>query len=266
MPTSAVPQSKSQYSLLKIMGIWIVAALPMGILNYIVKPMVSPDIASDPIGAAKVKLGLLLVGLIWLFVFSLIIVYREKGDLSWTSIRQRLLLNTPRSPKTGEPSRKLWLWMIPFILLLFLSFSIAPITVDKWWVTLFPFFTAPPDGNIGEVLQQPGIATLLAGDWGFVGLFLLMAVFNIIGEEFIFRGVLLPKANGVFGKWDWVAISVLFGFYHVHQPWMMIGAILFASVALAFPAKRYRSTWMPIIIHSMQFLVVFPMIFAAVLG
>ena len=266
MPTSAVPQSKSQYSLLKILGIWIAAVLPIGILNYIVKPMVSPNFDLDPIGAAKVKVGLILVGLIWLFVFSLIIVYREEGNLNWTSIRRRLWLNTPLNPKSGEPSRKLWWWLIPYILLLFLSFSIAPITVDKWWVTLFPFFAAPPDGNLGEVLQQTGIAAKLAGDWGFVGLYLLLAIFNILGEEFLFRGILLPKANGVFGKWDWVAISVLFGFYHVHQPWMMPGAILFASVALAFPAKRYRSTWMPIIIHSMQFLPAFPMIIGPVLG
>ncbi|MFC1945447.1 hypothetical protein ACFLWF_01690 [Chloroflexota bacterium] len=165
MATSTAPQSESQYSLLKILGIWIAALLPMGILNYIAKPMVSPDFDLDPIGAAKVKVGLLLVGLIWLFVFSLIIVCREEGNLNWTSIRRRLWLNSPLSPKTGEPSRKLWLWLIPFILLLFLSFSIAPITVDKWWVTLFPFFAAPPDGNLGEVLQLPGIATLLTGDW-----------------------------------------------------------------------------------------------------
>src|SRR5215203_4416199 len=45
-------------------------------------------------------------------------------------------------------------------------------------------------------------------------------IFNyILGEELIFRGVLLPRMAGVFGRWDWVANSVLFGLYHVHKIW-----------------------------------------------
>jgi membrane protease YdiL (CAAX protease family) len=51
-------------------------------------------------------------------------------------------------------------------------------------------------------------------------LFVINAVFNtFLGEEFLFRGVLLPKMEGVFGRGSWVANGVLFGFYHVHQPW-----------------------------------------------
>jgi hypothetical protein len=36
-------------------------------------------------------------------------------------------------------------------------------------------------------------------------------------------GMLLPKMEGVFGKWSWVANGVLFGFYHLHQPWGISG-------------------------------------------
>jgi uncharacterized protein len=32
-----------------------------------------------------------------------------------------------------------------------------------------------------------------------------------LGEEFLFRGVLLPCMEGVFGRWSWVANGVLFG-------------------------------------------------------
>ena len=255
-----------QYSLAKILGIWAVVVAPIAVLNYILKPALSPDFDADPIGAAKVKVTLLTVGLIWQFVLAMIIVYREEGDLRWTTIKRRFWLNAPRDPKTGEPRRKLWWWLILFIFLLFFSFSIAPPTIDRWWVSLIPAFAAPPDGNIGEVLAMPGIAEKLVGDWFFVGLFLLMSTFNILGEESIFRGVLLPKMVGVFGKWDWVVNGVLFGFYHVHQPWMMLGAALFATIALALPAKRFRSTWMAVIVHSMQFLVVLPGIFIAAMG
>ncbi|MFC2032795.1 CPBP family intramembrane glutamic endopeptidase [Chloroflexota bacterium] len=265
MTTSTSPQSESQYSLVKILIIWAAAAVPMGILAWIIKPAIAPDFESDPLGGGQVKLGLLLLGLIWMFALSMIIVYREAGNLRWTTIKKRFWLNTPRNHKTGKPSHRLWLWLIPGALILFLIWSFAPPTVDRLWVTLFPFFAAPPDGNIGEVLQQPEITAQLAGNWLFLGLFLLMAVFNIIGEEFIFRGILLPKAKGVFRNWDWVAIGVLFGCYHIHQPWMILGGIII-GLLLSYMAKWFRCTWMPIIIHSIQFLVLLPMVFMAFLG
>jgi len=266
MTNSPANQSESQYSLVKVLGIWIAVVVPIGLLNYILKPAIAPDFDLDPIGAGKVKVTLLTLGLVWQFILAMFIVNREEGDLKWVTIKRRFWLNTPRDPKTGEPRRILWWWLILFIGLLFFSFSIAPPTIDRWWVTLIPAFAAPPDGNIGEVLAMPGIAEKLVGDWFFVGLFLLMSTFNILGEESIFRGILLPKMEGVFGKWDWVANGVLFGFYHIHQPWMMLGAALFSTIALALPAKRFRSNWMAVIVHSMQFLVVLPGIFIAALG
>jgi len=258
-------QDENQYSLVKILGIWVAVVAPMIILAWVVKPVLAPDFESDPIGVGKIKLGLLSVGLIWQFVLSMIIIYREEGDLRWMTIRQRLWLNTPRDPQTGESRRKLWLWLIPFVLLIFFIWAISPLLWDRWFVSLFPIFAAPPDGNIGEVLQLSGVQDQLVGDWLFMGLFLLLAVFNILGEEFIFRGVLLPKMGGVFGKWDWVANGVLFGGYHWHQPWQIPGSIVVGIFALALPAKRFRSTWMSIIIHSMQY-VILPLAVMGVLG
>jgi membrane protease YdiL (CAAX protease family) len=211
-------------------------------------------------------MGLITVGLIWQFILSMIIVRREESDLRWATIRQRLWLNTPRDPQTGEPRRKLWLWVIPFTLLLFASFfTIAPL-LERLWVSVFPFFAAPAGSNFGEILGSPGILAQLVGNWFFFGLFLVMAVFNIAGEEFLFRGVLLPKMDGVFGNWDWVANGVLMAAYHWHQPYMILGGIVFATLCFSLPARRFRSTWMSIIIHSMQFLLSFPMILAIVLG
>jgi uncharacterized protein len=41
------------------------------------------------------------------------------------------------------------------------------------------------------------------GAWWFFALFVVFAAFNtILGEEFLFRGVLLPRMEGVFGRWS----------------------------------------------------------------
>jgi membrane protease YdiL (CAAX protease family) len=156
--------------------------------------------------------------------------------------------------------------LIPFILLLFVAFSTISPILDRLWIAVFPFFEPPAGSNFGEILGSPEILAKLVGDWFFFGLFLVMAVFNIAGEEFLFRGVLLPKMGGVFGKWDWVANGVLMGAYHWHQPFMILGGMVFSAFCFSFPARRFRSTWMSIIIHSMQFLLSLPMILAIVLG
>ena len=47
-----------------------------------------------------------------------------------------------------------------------------------------------------------------------------------------------------------VANGVLFGFYHLHQPWGIPGSVV--SGLYAFPTWRFRSTWMGVIVHSAQ--------------
>ena len=70
-----------QYSLAKILGIWALAAAPMGILGWIVFPLLAPGSESDPLGSGVARVVLLTLGLMWLFALSMIIVRREEGDL-----------------------------------------------------------------------------------------------------------------------------------------------------------------------------------------
>ena len=100
-------RQSEQYSLAKILGIWAAGAVPMGILSWIAFPLLAPDSGSDPLGLGVTRLALLTLGLIWLFVLSMIIVYKEEGDLRWATIKHRLRLNTPREPSTGQPRRRL---------------------------------------------------------------------------------------------------------------------------------------------------------------
>ena len=261
MNNSTATKSKDQYSLAKILGLWAAVAAPMGILAFAVYPALVPNSESDPIGAAFIFVPMLIV------VLSMIFVYREEGDLRWATIQQRLWLNTPRDPKTGEPLRKLWLWVIAFAFLFFIIQFVIARPLDGLWVSVFPFFAMPASANLDAVLGAPEMVAQLVGNWSFLGLFFVMAVFNILGEEFFFRGVLLPKMEGVFGKWDWVANGVLMGAYHWHQPWMILtGALLMSPLCFSFPARRFRSTWMSIIVHSAQYLIIIPMILALVLG
>jgi membrane protease YdiL (CAAX protease family) len=135
------------------------------------------------------------------------------------------------------------------------------------WVSLFPFLAEPPSFAFDSLMESPDIQAQLVGSWGFVVMFFVLSVFNsVLGEEFLFRGVLLPKMNGVFGKWDWVANGLLFALYHVHQPWGYLSGWIEDVFTFALPAKRFRSTWMAIIVHSVQNVFFMFLILGLVLG
>ena len=269
--TTGQPASASSlkpgYALARVLGIWAAAALPMGILGWVVAPALAPDVESNPVGAVLTRYGVLTVGPIWQFILSLIIVRREEGDVRWTTLRRRLRLNTPRDPHTGEPRRKLWLWAIPLVILaaswqLFLGPQLT-----RLWTSLFPFLAEPSGFALGAAMGTSAGKAHFVGAWGVLAVFTVNAVFNtVLGEELLFRGVLLPKMNAVFGRWDWLANGVLFGLYHLHQPWGMLGSIGTGAFLYALPARHFRSTWMSIIVHSGQSVYLLFLILGLVLG
>jgi membrane protease YdiL (CAAX protease family) len=264
---SVANETNEQYSLGRILGIWALAAVPMGLLSWLVLRPVSPDYRTDPFGASVARLVLLTLGLIWQFILCMIIVRAETGNLRWATLKRRLRLNAPRDPGTGEPRRSLWLWVIPLIIAIAVwEIALAPYAT-RLWVSIFPFFAEPPGNSANSVFQSPEVLARLVGAWWFLGLFLINGLFNtVVGEELLFRGILLPGMEGVFGRWSWVANGVLFGLYHVHQPWSMLANAISGTFLLAFPAWRFRSTWVSIIVHSVQTVFFAYLILGAVLG
>ncbi len=264
---TASAEMGEQYSLGKIMGIWALATIPMGILSWIVLPALSPDFGADPLGAGVTRFVLLTVGLIWLFVLSMIIIRQEEGNLRWKTIKHRLRLNALRDPASGETRRRLWLWVVPILIASVVwDLALRPY-VDELWVSIFPLFAEPPGYNFDAVFQTQEILDRLVGAWWFFGLFVVNAIFNtILGEEFLFRGVLLPKMEGVFGRWSWVANGVLFGLYHIHMPWAILQNVISGILVLAFPSWRFRSTWMGVIVHSAQSVFFAFLVLGVVLG
>jgi uncharacterized protein len=267
MKMSAEGQIESeQYSLAKILGIWALAAAPMGILNWIVFPLLAPDFESDPFRFGITLLVLLALGLVWLFVLSMIIVRREEGDLRWATVKRRLRLNAPREPTTGQPRARLWLWVVPFIVAVAVVELILNTPLENAWVSVFPFLAEPQGYSFDAFFGSQEILARLEGAWWFFALIVVQAAFNtFLGEEFLFRGVLLPKMEGVFGRGSWVANSILFALYHVHKPWVIPNAVL-TGLLYTFPAYRYRSTWMSVIVHSAQSVFFAFLVLGVVLG
>jgi membrane protease YdiL (CAAX protease family) len=215
----------------------------------VIHPVLSQGLAAVDSGLLWMKLSLL--GLVWQFVLSMLILYREEGDIRITTISRRFWLNNPVSPRTGQRDNRLWWLLIPLMLLTAGSdLGLAPF-LDGIWANLFPVLAEPQSRSL-DALFVPEMHALWIGAWDFFALFVIVSLFNnSLSEEFLFRGVLLPKMHGAFGRWDWVANGVVFGLYHLHMPWTIPGNIVFGWL-MAFTAKRYRSNWFPIVLHNGQ--------------
>jgi len=129
----------------------------------------------------------------------------------------------------------------------------VPLIVALAVEQLLPGPSNPAARDLGDFLGSHTGHALLAGSWGWFAILAAMFVFNtVIGEELLFRGYLLPRMNGVFGRRDWLANGVLFAVYHLHVPWVIPGTVLVDTFALAYPSKRYRSAMIGIAVHSAQ--------------
>lgn len=244
-----MPTEIPQYNLPTILWVWAAAAIPMAILGWFVAPRFASG-SDDPVFA---RLAVLTVGLVWQFALTMLLLYREARTLRWSTLRRRLWLNAPRSPRTGARCPRLWWWLVPVTLLTaFFDLQLKG-RFDHWWVSLFPLLAEPPAWAFGHALATPEARAHLAGAWGTGGLFLVSGLFNtFIGEELLFRGLLLPRMAGVFGRADWVANGLLFGAYHLHQPWGIVSSLTHGVLLFALPSRYFRSAWFGIAAHSGQ--------------
>ena len=247
-----------QYTLWQILGIWALVALPMALLAWAVAPAIVPY---SPFAPGITFWLLTIAGMAWQFVVSLVIIYRELGTLRWSAIRQRCWLQTPRDPKTDQPNPKLYWWLVVPLLYNTLMGIVLIKYLDAPMAWLFPALQ-PAQFMDTSQLARPEFQ----GQWWLLGIALISFIFNyFLGEEFLFRGVLLPKMQRVFGKYDWVANAVLFGLYHLHKPWM-IPSIIAGGLAITWPARRFRSNWMAIVVHGVEGLFLLVMVLAVILG
>jgi membrane protease YdiL (CAAX protease family) len=170
---------------------------------------------------------------------GLVLLGREGYRLTPGALRDRIRL---RWPKGG----KAWgLAAVVFVLGMSISMAMGPVNRA---LAAVPGFVPPAWWGVASnpTIKVTGAADVfpdvdLTGNYGFVVLYIVIGfVFNIVGEEVYYRGYLLPRMRGAFGKWDWVANGVLFTLKHVYQRWLYPG-ILVGGLSFAFAAGPLAS-------------------------
>jgi membrane protease YdiL (CAAX protease family) len=194
----------------------------------------------------------LTVGMVWQFVLVMLTVHREQGSLRWSVLKDALWLHAPQSPRSGRRGGRLWWLVLPLVLAVAATEEI-------------PKIPSPSHCDLATFLQSNAGQDFFSGNWTWFALIITMMIFNtVLGEELLFRGLLLPRMRGAFGRWDWLANGVLFAAYHLHTPWS-IPASLIDTFIISYPASRYRSALIGICVHSVQTVVLGGLVLVLVL-
>jgi membrane protease YdiL (CAAX protease family) len=195
----------------------------------------------------------------WLFLFiivlgtgaelaaGLILLRKEGYAFRLGALKERIRWNWPKGWK------KWLLALVVFILGMSLSMAMGPVNRSlasvpgfappEWW----PAASNPTKTITSAAEVFPDVN--LEGNFAFVFLYFVIGlVFNILGEELYYRGYLMPRMRGVFGKWDWVANGVLFTLKHVYQRWLYPG-ILIGGLGFAFTFGPLGSLPLAMIFH-----------------
>jgi membrane protease YdiL (CAAX protease family) len=233
-PTITIPH----YGRRAILAMWGAAAVPMAVLAWVVAPLLARTM-SGPTALPRALILSLGAGLIWQFIFVLIVVRREQGTLDWPVLKAALWLNAPISPRTGTRSNRLWWMVIPLMLLLALE-------------EMLPTLPPPVSRDSALFFGSDAGQSFMSGNWVWLAILIVQFVFNTaLGEELLFRGLLLPRM-ATFGRADWLVNGVLFACYHLHEPWVIPQTVLVDTFAEALPSRRWRSSLIGIVVHSGQ--------------
>lgn len=241
-----------------ILLIWLAATAPMAVLAWIVAPrLMTPG---DPL-PGLVFWRMVVLGMAWQFVLSLIVLRLEGVPLRWAALRRRLWLTTPVWRPTGQPLAAVFLLVPAFVAIGFIGDEL----VTAWF----------QDTALGQALARaaPRFAFIEAlaapqahGRWDLLGLALVSSLFNyVLGEALLFHGVLLPRMERAWGRWAWLGNGLLFTAYHVHKFWLAPG-LLISCLCYSLPAQAFRSTWLAVLIHGLEGVALIVAVVTVILG
>ncbi|MDD3050269.1 MAG: CPBP family intramembrane metalloprotease [Candidatus Cloacimonetes bacterium] len=182
-----------------------------------------------------------------LLLITVLILYKIEGNKwNWENFTKRTRLR--------KISGTDWLWTIGlFIFGIIVYAGLSP--VGNWLAKLS--FFSPPDFFPAEI--NPNKSRIagymmdykLSGQYWIIPAYFGGWLFNIFGEELLWRGILFPRQIKKYGSRAWIYHGVIWTLWHFFWAWNLLSIFPFA-IALSFVAYKRQTTTIPIIAHGLM--------------
>ena len=74
-------------------------------------------------------------------------------------------------------------------------------------------------------------------------------ILNILGEEFLWRGVMLPRQEIAFGKYAWLIHGTGWGLFHIAFGWQLLVTLIPLIYIQSCIVQRKKNSWIGVIMH-----------------
>ena len=74
-------------------------------------------------------------------------------------------------------------------------------------------------------------------------------ILNIFGEEFLWRGVMLPRQEVAFGKYAWLIHGFGWGLFHVAFGWQLMLTLIPLIFIQSYIVQKTKNSWIGVIMH-----------------
>jgi membrane protease YdiL (CAAX protease family) len=163
-----------------------------------------------------------------MFFMALYLSGKDIGSFTLTDILARM--------RVKGLSGADWLWTIgAFVTLSFTSFLIAKVVLPEFNIDATPFFfrNMPLDSSHMWILYV----------WP------LFFFFNIVGEEFLWRGYIQPRQELLTKQWTWLVHGLLWAAWHIPMGFDLIMAATPIFFVLPAVVQVRRNTTIAIVVH-----------------
>jgi len=171
-----------------------------------------------------------------LFLTSIVAYRIDRAQSKSQPLRERFRLQAMRK---GD-----WLWTLGALLLASISMGIIYFIAS--WLTTSVL-------SIGQF--NPSASFLKAKALSGAELWILLAwiphfFFNIVGEEFLWRGYILPRQELTHGRFTWIVQGVLWSAFHIPFGWQMTLLVLPLLFGIPYVVQKRKNTWIGIMLHA----------------
>lgn len=105
---------------------------------------------------------------------------------------------------------------------------------------------------LGEFDHTPAFMAfepLSTGRYWLLAVWLPYWILNILGEEFLWRGVMLPRQEVAFGKYTWVLHGFGWGIFHVAFGWQLLITLVPLIFIQSYIVQKTKNSWTGVIMH-----------------
>lgn len=228
---------------LKPLALWkaiIIFAITSGILNISIYIGI-PFLLKNNLTFLKSYLICFYIPFILIFITAFVFFKMEHGKLDNFAERFRL-------SKLNKVDLLWTIGLFVFSIGMYLGLSFTGKLLAK-----IPIF-APPEYFPAEInpnktmISGVFMDTTLKNQWWIIPAYALGWFFNIFGEEFLWRGYILPRQEIIHGKYAWLIHGSLWTIWHIFWRWNLI-LILPVAFSISFVVQKRKKTWIGIIAH-----------------